>query len=128
MGLPFLWGYHLWTTTGVETLSHPIAMKIPRWRFREISRYLDLAPRGSPTFDRLGKVRPVIAVSGSQPCTLYNPSSCGRGNDQISGSQTVYAYEADQAWAGVLGDSTNGYFIRFEVYTEIQTLVSGNTW
>ena len=44
----------------------PISNKIPRWRFREISRYLhfvnneDLAPRGDPMHDRLGKVRPLI--------------------------------------------------------------------
>ena len=62
-----------------DPLTHyaPIAMKIPRWRFREISRYLHfvnnqhLAQRGSPTFDRLGKVRPLIDHLSLQ---LYNPS------------------------------------------------------
>ena len=45
---------------------YPIADKISRDRFREISRYLHfqdnskLLQRGSPGYDRLGKVRPII--------------------------------------------------------------------
>ncbi len=44
----------------------PIADKISRRRYREISRYLHfadnsfLAPRESPRYDRLGKVRPLL--------------------------------------------------------------------
>ena len=44
----------------------PIADRISRDHFREISRYLHfvdnstLQPKGSPGYDRLGKVRPVI--------------------------------------------------------------------
>ena len=58
----------------------PIAEKIPRWRFREISRYLHfvnndhLAPRGDPLHDRLGKVRPLIDYLGSRFAALYEPS------------------------------------------------------
>ena len=58
----------------------PIAEKIPRWRFRKISRYLHfvnndhLAPRGDPAHDRLGKVRPLIDYLGSRFAALYEPS------------------------------------------------------
>ena len=58
----------------------PIADRIPRWRFREISRYLHfvdndhLAPRGDPAHDRLGKVRPLIDHLSSKFETLYQPS------------------------------------------------------
>ena len=44
----------------------PISNKIPRWRFREISRYLhfvnneDLAPRGDPMHDWLDEVQFVV--------------------------------------------------------------------
>jgi hypothetical protein len=44
----------------------PIADRIARDRYREISRYLHyvdnttLAPRGSPTYDRIGKVHPLL--------------------------------------------------------------------
>ena len=44
----------------------PIASRISRDRFMEISRYLHfvdnttLEPRESPSYDRLGKVRPLI--------------------------------------------------------------------
>ncbi len=116
-----------------DPLTHyaPIAMKIPRWRFREISRYLHfvdnqhLAPRGSPTFP------PCNRVSSSQP-----PSKNVAVDEAM---QAVYAYEADQAdqaWAQslkvwVLGDSTNGFALRCtrgkERYKHVR-LVSGNTW
>ena len=123
-----------------DPLTHyaPIAMKIPRWRFREISRYLHfvdnqhLAPRGSPTFDRLGKVRPVIDHLSQQFTALYNPSknvAVDEAMIKFQGRSTLKQYmpmkpikRGLKVW--VLGDSTNGYFIRFEVYTgkgEIQT-------
>ena len=61
--LPALDDY--WSTDPV--LRYPaIAERISRDRFREISRYLhfvdntSLPSRGSPGYDRLGKVRPVI--------------------------------------------------------------------
>ena len=58
----------------------PIADKIPRWRFREISRYLHfvdndhLAPRGDPAHDRLGKVRPLISHLSNKFAEVYEPS------------------------------------------------------
>ena len=56
----------------------PIADRIPRWRFREISRYLHFvdndAPRGDPAHDRLGKVRPLVDHLGSKFEALDEPS------------------------------------------------------
>jgi hypothetical protein len=58
----------------------PISNRIPRWRFREISWYLhfvnndDLAPRGDPMHDRLGKVHPLIDHLSSKFSSLYEPS------------------------------------------------------
>ena len=51
----------------------PIASRISRERYRDISRYLHfadnavLAPPGTPTYDRLGKIRPTL--DASRQCT-----------------------------------------------------------
>ena len=53
----------------------PIADRITRDRFRYISRYLrfvdnsTLAPRGSPNYNRLGKVQPLIDYHWKVPRT-----------------------------------------------------------
>ena len=63
--LPALNDY--WSTDPTLQYS-PIADRITRDRYREISHYLHfvdhdtLVPRGSPEHDRLGKVRPVLDV------------------------------------------------------------------
>ena len=109
----------------------PIAEKIPRWRFREISRYLHcvnndhLAPRGDPSHDRLGKVRPLIDYLGSRFAALYEPSKNLAVDEAIikfQGRSSLKQYmpakpikRGIKVW--VLGDSSNGYFSRFEVYT-----------
>ncbi|XP_064399005.1 piggyBac transposable element-derived protein 4-like [Halichondria panicea] len=125
-----------------DPLTHyaPITTRIPRWRFREISRYLHfvnnqhLAPRGSPTFDRLGKVRPVIDHFSLQFSALYNPSKNLAVDEAIStamikfqGRSALKQYmpmkpikRGIKVW--VLGDSTNGYFSRFDVYTGKQEI------
>ena len=108
----------------------PIADKIPRWRFREISRYLhfvnndQLALRGDPTHDRLGKVRPIIDHLGSKFASLYEPSqnlAVDEAMIKFQGRSSLKQYmpakpikHGFKVW--VLGDSTNGYFSRFEVY------------
>jgi hypothetical protein len=54
----------------------PIANRIARDRYREISRYLHyvdnttLAPRGSQTYDQIGKVCPLLQ---SRFAEVYNP-------------------------------------------------------
>ena len=56
-----------------------IADRVPRWRFREICRYLHfvdndhLAPRGDTAHDRLGKVRPLITHLSNKFAKLYEP-------------------------------------------------------
>ena len=74
--LPALDDY--WSTDPV--LRYPaIAERISRDRFREISRYLhfvdntSLPSRGSPGYDRLGKVRPVIDHLAEKFTSLYEP-------------------------------------------------------
>ena len=74
----------------------PIASRISRQRFRDISRYLhfvdntQLVSRGQPGYDKLGKVRPVI-----DHCSTVFRESC-------------------KVW--VRADSHNGYFSQFEIY------------
>ena len=57
----------------------PIASKISRDRFRDISRYLhfvdnaNVVPRGHPMHDRLGKVRPILDAIVQKCLHLYNP-------------------------------------------------------
>ena len=109
----------------------PISNKIPRWRFREISRYLhfvnneDLAPRGDPMHDRLGKVHPLIDHLSSKYSSLYDPSkdiAVDEAMIKFQGHSALKQYtpmkpikRGIKVW--VLGDSTNGYFSRFQVYT-----------
>ena len=74
--LPALDDY--WSTDPTLHYS-PIADRISRDRFREISRYLHfvdnttLPERGSPGYDRLGKVRPVIDHLSERFTELYEP-------------------------------------------------------
>ncbi len=67
----------------------PIADRISRDRFREISRYLHfadngtLAPRTSPQYDRLGKIRPILDYLLTRFSVVFTPgedievSRCG---------------------------------------------------
>ena len=57
----------------------PVADRISRDRFRDISRYLHfvdndtLPPRGARNHDRLGKIRPLINHLTKEFTELYNP-------------------------------------------------------
>jgi hypothetical protein len=105
----------------------PIAYRIPRWLFREISRYLHfvndtLPPRGDPSYDRLGKVRPLIEHVGSRFASLYQPSknlAVDEAMIKFQGRSSLKQYmpakpikRGIKVW--VLG---NGYFSCFKVYT-----------
>lgn len=74
--LPALDDY--WSTDPTLHYS-PIADRISRDRFREISRYIHfvdnttLPERGTPGYDRLGKVRPVIDHLSKRFTDLYEP-------------------------------------------------------
>ena len=109
----------------------PIADRIPRWRFRELSRSLHfvdndhLAPRGDPAHDRLGKVRPLIDHLSSKFEALYEPSmnvAVDEAMIKFQGRSSLKQYmpkkpikRGIKVW--VLGDSSNGYFSRFDIYT-----------
>ena len=101
----------------------PVADRISRDRFRELSRYLHfvdndtLIPRGCDGHDRLGKVRPLII---SQPSSL-------KPTIQTVGWSSLKQYmplkptkHGIKVW--VAADSTNSYFTRFEVYSGKTTL------
>ena len=109
----------------------PIADRITRDRYRELSRYLHfadndtLAPRGSPGYDRLGKVRPVIDHLSMKFAELYQPH-CEVAIDEamikFQGRSSLKQYNpmkpvkrGIKVW--VLADSHNGYFKKFQVYT-----------
>ena len=109
----------------------PIADRITRDRFRDISRYLHfvenatLTPRGSPGYDRLGKVRPVIDHLSSRFSDLYDPHrevAVDEAMIKFTGRSTLKQFmpmkpvkRGIKVWA--LADSHNGYFHKFQVYT-----------
>ena len=109
----------------------PIADRIPRWCFREISRYLHfmdndhLAPRGDSAHDQLGKVRPLITHLSDKFATLYERSkevAVDEAMIKFQGRSNLKKYMPKKptkcgikVW--VLGDSTNGYFSQFDVHT-----------
>ena len=109
----------------------PIADRISRDRFRDLSRYLHfadnatLSPRGSPGYDRLGKVRPIIDYFTSKFAELYNPHkevAVDEAMIKFQGRSSLKQFmpmkpikRGIKVW--VLGDSCNGYFSKFEIYT-----------
>lgn len=102
----------------------PIAGRIPRWRFREIFRYLhfvdnnQLIARGDSGHDRLGKVRPLIDHLSTKFATLYKPSKdivVDEAMIKFQSRSSLKQYmpkrpikRGIKVW--VLGDSTNGFF------------------
>ena len=109
----------------------PIADRISRQRFRDISRYLHfvdndhLAPRGDPSYDRLGKVRPLIEHLSERFEDVYKPTqnvAVDEAMIKFQGRSSLKQYMpmkpvkwGIKVW--VLGDSSNGYFSKFKVYT-----------
>ena len=98
-----------------------IADRITRDRFMEIPRYLHfvdndtLSQRDSPSYDRLGKVRPLINHFSETFKSVYLPH-------KFTGRSSLKQYmpmkpikPGIKVW--VLGDSSNGYFFNFQVYT-----------
>ena len=107
----------------------PIADKISRERYREIARYLHfvdnstLSQPGSPSYDRLGKVRPLLSYLQARFSAVYNPSreiSVDEAMIKFQGRSCLKQYmpkkpikRGIKVW--VLAD--RGYFSRLEVYT-----------
>ena len=109
----------------------PIAGRITHDCFREVSHYLhfvnndSLQPRESPSYDRLGKVRPVINHLSTKFADLYQPH-CEVAIDEamikFQGRSSLKQYNpmkpikrGIKVW--VLADSHNGYFAKLQVYT-----------
>ena len=109
----------------------PIADRITRDRFLEISRYLHfvdndtLPQRDSPSFDRLGKVRPLLDHFSEKFKSVYLPHkevAIDEAMIKFTGRSSLKQYmpmkpikRGIKVW--VLGDSSNGYFCNFQVYT-----------
>ena len=109
----------------------PVADRISRDRFREVSRYLHfvdndtLVPRGEEGHDRLGKVRPVIDHLSTKFAEVYQPHrdiAVDEAMIKFQGRSSLKQYmplkptkRGIKVW--VAADSINGYFSRFEVYT-----------
>ena len=109
----------------------PIADRISRDRFREISRYLHFADNsnlplhGQPGHDCLGKVRPILVKLQEKLVTLYEPS-CENAIDEamipFQGRSSLKQYmPAKPVKRGIKvwcrADSHNGYMSEVQVYT-----------
>ena len=107
----------------------PIADVISRQRFRDISQYLHfvdndhLVPRGDPSYDRLGKIRPLIEHLGERFEALYNPTQNVAEDEamiKFQGRSSLKQYmpmkpikRGIKVW--VLADSANGYFHKLDI-------------
>ena len=109
----------------------PIAQRISRDRFRDISKYFHFVDNstlsliGSANYDKLGKVRPLIKHFQERFLSLYYP------NCEIAIDEAMIKFQGClslkqcmpmkpikrgiKVW--VRADSRNGYFSQFEVYT-----------
>ena len=109
----------------------PVADRISRSRFREISRYLhfanksNLPQRGESGFDQLRKVRPVLEALQSRFEESYDPH-CEQSIDEamikFQGRSTIKQYlpakpikRGIKVWCRA--DAHNGYLLQFDVYT-----------
>ena len=111
--------------------SSPIASRISRNRFEEISRYLHfvdnatLPARGEAGYHRLQKVLPIISAINKACLDNYHPS-CQNSIDEamipFKGRSRLKQYmplkpvkRSFKVW--VRADAWNGYFCELEVYT-----------
>ena len=100
----------------------PIADRITRERFRDISRYLHfvdndtLVPRGCPGHDRLGKVRPIVDHLSVKFAAVDEAMIKFQGRSSLKQYMPMKPVKRGiKVW--VLADSHTGYFSKFEVYT-----------
>ena len=125
--LPSIYDY--WRKDNTLNYS-PISTKIPRDRFKEITRYLHfvdntgLPTPGSPGYDRLRKVRPILDCIAERFLNLYNPNcECSIDEAMIpyKGRSSMKQYvplkpvrRGFKVW--VRADSKNGYVSEFQEY------------
>ena len=107
-----------------------IADRISRDRFMDISRYLHfvnnvtLALPGTPQYDHLGKVRPILEFLNNKFLTLYNPNrdnSIDEAMIKFKGRSAMKQYVPKKhikrgfnVW--VRADSNNGFVCEYQVY------------
>lgn len=108
----------------------PIASRISRDRYEEISRYLHfvdnttLPERGQPFYSRLQKVQPIISEMQHNFSSVYAPSKCLSVDEAMipfKGRSSMKQYmpkkpvkRGFKVW--VVADSRNGYFLNCVPY------------
>ena len=109
----------------------PMANRIFRKQFRELHKFLhfannsSLAPPGTPGYDKLGKLRPIISIIGEQFAAVCDPSkevSIDEAMIPFKGRSSLKQYlpmkpvkRGIKVW--VRTDANTGYVSAFEVYT-----------
>ena len=118
----------------------PLADRIARQRFRDITKYLHfvdntkLPKRGETNYDRIGKVRPIMNFCQHQFLSNFNPN-CEQAIDEamipFQGRSSIKQYmplkptkRGFKVW--VRADSSNGYFSEFSVYEGRSETESGS--
>ena len=130
MGFNKLPSLHHYWSDDITFRYRPVADRISRDRYFEISRYLHYADnttlptRGQPGYDRLCKVCPLIEKLQERFSAVYSPGrnlAVDEAMIKFQGRSAIKQYmpkkpikRGIKVW--VLGDSKIGYFSRLEVY------------
>ena len=130
--LPSMYDY--WSTNPIYRYS-VIADRITRDRFFEIHRYLHfvdnttLSAYGSTTYDKIGKVRPLIDYLNDRFVSMYDPHcevSIDEAMIKFKGRSSMKQYmpkkpikRGFKAW--MRGDGINGYISELEIYAGKET-------
>ena len=109
----------------------PIANRISRERFRELHKFLHfannttLAPPGTPGYDKLGKVKPIILMIGEQIASVCDPGkevSIDEAMIPFKGRSSLKQYlplkpikRGIKVWT--MADANTGYVSAFDIYT-----------
>ena len=125
--LPSMYDY--WSRSQTFHYS-PIADRIPRDRFLDIHKFLhfvnntSLSPYGSPNYNKLGKVQPVIDYLNTKFLEVYNPHqniSIDEAMIKFKGRSSMKQYmpkkpikRGFKVW--VRADAENGYISELDVY------------
>ena len=122
--------YDYWSTNPIYRYA-PIADRITRDRFLDIHKYLHFADNTSmpaystPTYDKLGKIRPLVSHLNSRFLTLYSPHCqvsvdevMVKFKDQSSLKQYMPKKPTKRGFkVWMRADAINGYISQLEVYT-----------
>ena len=118
----------------------PIASRISRDRFFEVHRYLhfcdnsSLAPPGSPEYDKVGKIKPIINMLSTAFYEVFRPQknlSVDEAMIPFKGHSSLKQYmplkpikRGIKVWG--IADAVNGYVTAFEIYTGKKAKVERN--